>query len=595
MMDKIRLPFIKTLKDFLPLKQYFIDNRYKLLAGVLCLLAVDFLQLMVPMVLKKVVDSLTLHKADTGLLFNYAILILSISLAIAVFRYLWRICVIGHSRDVEERLRNRLFSHIQTLSMSFFQKTKTGDIMARSINDINAVRMATGIGLVSLTDGIIMGFAAVCFMLYISPSLTALSLIPAPVLIYIARVHSKKMSSGHEAVQKSFSSLTESVRETFSGIRVVKSFAREKWAFDKVKEESRNYVSNNIRLVGTLSFFFPMMAIFTNLGLAIVILFGGRLAILGDITTGDFVAFIGYLNQLSWPIMAMGWVTNLFQRGGASMRRISGILGEDPDISSPENAVEPADFKGIIRFDKVYYRYQESAPQVLKDISFEIKAGQTVSIVGKVGSGKSTLLYLIPRLIDPQSGLLSINGIDLKKISLASLRKNISFVTQDAIIFSDTIKNNITFGRDEINDDQIADALKCAGLYDDVTALEKGIFTVLGEKGITLSGGQKQRLTIARAIAADPQVLILDDSLSMIDTRTEERILNDILNRRNDSTNIIISHRLSTISRADNVIVMADGKIIEQGNFKTLIDNRGEFCRLYEKQFIAHDLMGVTF
>lgn len=586
----MNLPLVKTGKDFLPLKEYFLDNRKRLVTGLFSLLAVDFLQLMIPIVLKWVVDDLTYENATPYLLIKYSVYVLIISLLIAIFRYTWRFCVIGFSRIVEERLRNRLFSHLQTLSMSFFQKTKTGDIMARSINDINAVRMATGMGLVSLIDGLVMGIAAICFMIYISPSLAALSLIPAPFIILVARVNTRKMSKGYEKVQKTFSDLTESVREAFAGIRVVKSFAREEWAREKVKKEGLNYVSENIDLVRTLAFFFPVMSIFTNVGLAIVILFGGRLTILGNITTGDFVAFIGYLNLLTWPMMAMGWVTNLFQRGAASMRRISKILNEVPEIKSPETAGDFKNTKGAISINNVNFVYPDKTEPALRDISLEIKNGMTVSLVGRVGSGKSTLLHMIPRLMDPETGSISIGKTDIRNISLKDLRDNIGFITQEAFIFSDTVRSNILFGRKDITEEQIEKALHCARLYDDVMELEKGMDTLLGEKGVTLSGGQKQRLTIARAMILDPPILILDDSLSMIDTRTEEEILNEIISLRKGKTNIIVSHRLSTISRADVVVVMMDGRIIETGDHKTLLNNNNEFSRLYKRQIMSQDL-----
>lgn len=587
----MNLPLVKTAKDFLPLKEYFFDNRSRLIVGLISLLAVDFLQLLIPIVLKRVVDDLTYKSATSGHLIKYSAVILIISLLIAIFRYTWRFCVIGFSRIVEERLRNRLFSHLQALSMSFFQRTKTGDIMARSINDINAVRMATGMGLVSLVDGLVLGVAAICFMIYKSPSLAALSLIPAPFIILIARVNTKKMAQGYEKVQKTFSDLTESVRESFAGIRVVKSFVREKWTSEKVQKEGLKYVSENIKLVRTLAFFFPVMTIFTNVGLAIVILFGGRLTILGDMTTGDFVAFIGYLNLLTWPMMAMGWVTNLFQRGAASMRRINRILNETPEISSPAGVDDFKVEKGAITLNEVSFVYPNKTEPALKDINLAITGGQTVSLVGRVGSGKSTLLHMIPRLIDPKTGNLSVDGTDIRGVSLNSLRKNIGFITQEAFIFSDSIRNNILFGRKDITEEQIERALRCARLYDDVMDLELGMDTVLGEKGVTLSGGQKQRLTIARAMVLAPPILILDDSLSMIDTRTEEEILNEVISLREDKTNIIVSHRLSTISRADFVVVMEDGQIVETGDHQTLLNNGNEFSRLYKKQIMSQDLV----
>lgn len=589
-MKKINLPLVKTVKDFLPLKEYFIDSRYRLAIGLVGLLSVNLLQLLIPVVLKKVVDDLSYKSATLSILIKYSVVILVISLLIAVFRYVWRLCILGFSRKVEEHLRNRLFSHLQTLSMSFFNITKTGDIMARSINDINAVRMAAGMGLVSLVDGITIGISAICFMIYISPGLASLSLIPAPFIILIAWIYTKKMSRGYDRVQKSFSDLTEVVRETFTGIRVIKSFVREKWTYEKVKKEGANYATENIKLARTLAFFFPVMTIFTNTGLAIVIFFGGRLAILGSISTGDFVAFIGYLNLLTWPMMAMGWVTNLFQRGAASMRRINIILDEVPEIQTNVLAGFQRIEKGSINFSNVSFVYPEKTIAALKDINLTIISGQTVSLCGMVGSGKSTLLNLIPRLIDPLAGSISIDGTDIRDFSLNHLRENIGFITQEPVIFSDTIKNNIVFGRDNITEEQITRAMRCARLYDDVMELEMGIDTVIGEKGVTLSGGQKQRLTIARAMILDPPVMIIDDSLSMIDTRTEEEILNEIISLRKGKTNIIVSHRLSTISRSDVVVVMKDGIIIETGDYKTLLANNSEFGRLYKKQVMSQDI-----
>ncbi|NLD35821.1 MAG: ABC transporter ATP-binding protein [Desulfatiglans sp.] len=589
-MEKIDFPLVKTAKVFLPLKNYVADSRYRLAAGLFCLLAVNLLQLLIPVVLKRVVDDLSYRNAMPSVLLKYSMAILIISLLIAIFRYVWRVCILGFSRKVEELLRNRLFSHLQKLSMSFFNRTKTGDIMARSINDINAIRMAAGMGLVSLVDGLTIGIAAIGFMVYISPELTALSLIPAPFIIVVARVYTKRMSKGYDTVQKTFSDLTECVREAFAGIRVVKSFVREDWTFEKVKKEGANYANENIKLARTLAFFFPVMTIFTNIGLAIVLFFGGRLAILGDISTGDFVAFIGYLNLLTWPMMAMGWVTNLFQRGAASMRRINLILDEVPEITEKSFQGDQRIAKGTITFSNVSFIYPEKTTPALHHINLVINSGETVSIAGMVGSGKSTLLHLIPRLIDPSKGSISIDGNDTCSIPLSRLRENIGFITQEPVLFSDTIKNNIVFGRVDISEEKINAALRCARIFDDIMGLESGMDTILGEKGVTLSGGQKQRLTIARAMVLDPPILIIDDALSMIDTRTEEEILNEIINMRRGKTTVIVSHRLSTISRSDVVVVMKDGAVIETGHYKRLLADDSEFSRLYKKQIMSQDI-----
>ena len=589
-MKTSQIPFISTLRDFIPLKEDFRYYRWPLSLGLFCLLAVDFLQLAVPIVIKKAVDDLTYNRAAGASLLYYALIILMIALVIAVLRYLWRFFVIGTSRRVEERLRNRLFQHLQTLSFSFYQRTKTGDIMARSINDIMAVRMATGMGVVSFVDGFIMGVSAISLMIYISPFLALISLIPAPFIIFFVKRFTRRMSSGFDSVQRTFSDLTERVRESFAGIRVVKAFAREPWEIRRVDEQGRIYVSENIKVAKTMALFFPMMLLFNNLGLAIIIWLGGRLTILGRITTGDFVAFIGYLNLLTWPMMAMGWVTNLFQRGAASMRRINRMLEEKPEIKGTVyTSSDIGHLRGEIEFRGLSFIYPEKTDYALKNISLRVETGQNISFVGRVGSGKTTLLYTIPRILEVMQGMLMMDGKDIRDIPLKMLRRDIGFVTQDAIIFSDTIRNNLLLGRDDTSEETLFQALKTARLYEDVMELKNGIDTVLGERGVTLSGGQRQRLTIARAIISDPPILIMDDSLSMVDTRTEEGILDVILALRKERTNLIVSHRLATISRADVIAVLDRGSLVDAGDYNTIMNNQ-EFITLYKQQALAREL-----
>ena len=579
----------------MPLKTYFVQNRWAIASGLFCLLCVDFFQLLIPVVIKKAIDALTLKTATSGSLLKYALVIVALAGAIAVLRYFWRYLLFGHSRKVEEGLRNRLYGHLQSLSLSFYHRTKTGDLMARAINDVNAVRMATGMGMVALTDGIVMGAAAIGFMIYISPYLTLISLIPAPLIIYLSRILTRRMSTGYERVQNTFSDLTERVREAFAGIRVVKAYCREPWESRRVAEEGITYITENMQLAKTLGLFFPTMAIFTNLGLAIVIWMGGRLAILGNITTGDFVAFIGYLNLLTWPMMAMGWVTNLIQRGAASMRRINRVLREAPEIKEPSAALSVPQIRGKIEFKKFSLAYPGNELHAVRDVNLTIDAGQTVSLVGRVGSGKTTLLQAIPRLFNSPRGTLFIDGTDVQDIPLKTLRQSIGFVTQETIIFSDTIRNNVLFGRNEVFEGSLEAVLRAAEIYDEIQDLDKGVDTVLGERGMTLSGGQRQRLTIARALLSDPPILILDDALSMVDTRTEERILNQILKLRKNKTNLIVSHRLSTISRADLIVVLDKGALVEAGDHKSLMATGNEYARLYERQLLAQDLgIGVV-
>jgi len=511
----------------------------------------------------------------------------------AVFRYIWRYLVFGHSRKVEEALRNRIYEHLQALSLSFYWRSNTGDVMARCVNDIDAVRMAAGMGLVALTDGIVLGLATIGFMLYINIPLTLISLIPTPFIVYFSLILTRRLGREFKRAQQTFSELTESAREAFAGMRAIKAYNREQWAYSRVKQKGDEYIENNLALGRTLALFFPVMTLFTNLGLAVVIWLGGRLTILGTTTTGDFVAFISYLNLLTWPMMALGWVTNLIQRGSASMRRINGILEEVPEIADRIGSLYRGEIRGQIDLKRATFRYPKREEFALRDITLTIKAGQTVAIVGGVGSGKSTLLQAIPRLIETGRGMIQIDGIPLHDIDLATLRGSIGFVTQEPYVFSDTILNNITFGR-RVHDRGLIDhALQGAQLREEVGSLPKGIQSMLGERGFTLSGGQRQRLTIARAIVINPSILILDDALSQVDTGTEAAILDGILQMRKGTTTIIVSHRLTTIRRADIIYVLEGGRLVERGSHAKLLRVGREYTRLYERQQLTEELGGV--
>ncbi len=566
------------------------------------MLIVDFLLLMIPLIIKKAIDILVVQTSGTGaLLVKQGATIGMIALLIALFRYVWRRLLLGHSRKVEQGLRNRLYGHIQTLSLSFFQNIKTGDLMARAINDINAVRMACGMGLVALVDGFVLGTAAIGFMISIDWRLTLISLIPAPVVVVLTRMVANQMSARFERVQKSFSGLTEQARESFSGIRVIKAHQREGWEYDRMKARGEDYVGESMHLARTLALFFPLMTLITNAGLAVVILLGGRYTISGTITPGDFVAFISYLNLLTWPVMAMGWVVSLIQRGSASMRRINGILETVPEIqdSDGENGRDPqgkwekeisGKAKGSIDFCGLSFRYPGQREYVLKDVNLKIRPGETIAMVGRVGSGKSTLLQILPRLLDAPENMVFMDGRDIRKLPLITLRKKIGFVSQDVFIFSDTVYNNVAFGTDDVTDEEVKQALGVAGIREEMEALQNGLGTLLGERGITLSGGQRQRLTIARAVVGDFSILILDDALSMVDTRTEEGILNRILDLRRDRTNVIVSHRVSTIRRADRIFVFDHGSLKEEGTHESLILLRGIYATLYEEQLLGESL-----
>lgn len=574
----------------MPLKADFIKHKWALAAGLFSLLVVDISQLWIPLIIKRVIDALTERTASAHLLVQYGLIIMLLAFIIALFRYVWRYLLFGHSRKVEEALRNRLYSHLQTLSISFYLRTKTGDLMARAINDLNAVRMATGMGLVALTDGLVMGMAAIGFMITIDLRLTLISLIPAPIIIILTRILTHRMSAGYETVQRTFSDLTERVREAFAGIRVVKAYTGESWEYKKVEEEGRRYVSENMQLARTIGFFLPLMVIFNNLGMAIVIFLGGRLTILGSISTGDFVAFIGYLNLLAWPMMAVGWVTNLVQRGAASMRRINSVLEEIPEIPDTVRSKGSFKIRGDVAFRGLRFHYPDAQKAVIEDVTLQIESGMTVAIVGRVGSGKSTLLRTVPRLLNAPEGMVFVDGIDICSMSLKRLRENIGFVTQETILFSATIRDNILFGRDDVPEERVISALRTAHIYDEIQTFQDRLDTMVGERGITLSGGQRQRLTIARAILGDPQILIMDDALSMVDTRTEGEILKAILELRREKTNLIVSHRVSTIQKADLIAVLDRGRLIEMGDHSRLLGLGREYARIYERQIFAQEL-----
>ena len=591
-MQKIRSKVHNLFKDYLPLKSYFRESLWALVLGLALLLVVDLAQLLIPLVIKKAIDGLTLQIATTRLLLQYALIIMAIAAGMAVLRFIWRHLLFGFSRRLEQSLRNRLYGHIQSLSLSYYQRIKTGDLMAHFVNDINAIRMATGMGLVALTDGLVMGLMAIGFMIYISPLLTLIALIPTPFVIYFTARLTHRMALGHEKVQKSFGDLTEKVREAFAGIRIVKSYNRETWETQKIEQEGRNYITANLDLAKLLALFNPIIMIITNIGLVIAIWLGGRLTLFNRITTGDLVAFISYLNLLTWPMLAIGWVTSLLQRGAASMRRINRILDEVPEINDrpgPFPALQ-LPIKGQIRFQQVSYRYPGQPEPALDRISLTIPAQKTTAIVGRVGCGKTTLLHIIPRILEISDGTILLDDLELASLPLQTLRRSIGFVTQDVFIFSDTIRNNIIFGREDVSEEQLWQALQIAQIDAEIRALEKGADTLLGERGITLSGGQRQRLTIARALIADPAVLILDDALSMVDTQTEERILSQILSRRQGRTSLIVSHRLTTISRADWIVVLENGRATEIGDHQTLLDQGRLYAQLYQKQLLTREL-----
>ena len=576
------------------IKPYFIENRVKIMIGLLSLIIVDLLQLFIPRIIKRVVDDLTAFKLDGWQLFSYALLMIGIAVFIGIFRYIWRRCLLGTARRIEEGLRNRLFGHLQCLSAAYFDKVKTGDLMAHATNDIQQIRRATGMGMVALNDAIVLGLAAIGFMAYINVTLTAFVLIPMPLIVISTRFFSKKMHHRYQTVQAAFSDLTEVIRERFAGIRIIKAHHQKKEEAARVEAASKNYVDKNIRLVKIIGSFFPMMLLFSNLSLAIVLYLGGRKTIMQDITPGDFVAFISYLGLLTWPMMALGWVTNLIQRGRASLGRINQILQTVPEIRDAENAVAIRDIQGHIVFDNVSFRYGAGPDQegiaTLFQIDLDIAPGAVLGVVGPPGCGKSTLLSLIPRLYDIQRGRILIDGHDIRTFKIQNLRSHISFIPQEPFLFAGTIRENITFGDQQIPENRLTKAVRDAALYETVKSFPEGLETVVGEKGVILSGGQKQRIALARCLLRDNAILMLDDPISQVDLETGTTIINTIRKMGGQKTIIIVSHRLSAVSYADRIITLDLGHITECGTHRQLMELNDYYAQTYRLQEIEEDL-----
>ncbi len=572
------------MRSLFTLKDYFVRNRRWLILGFLSLVMVDGLQLIIPRVIKWAVDDLTTVGIARIHLLRYAAYILALAVGIAVFRYFWRYFIMGTSRRIEEALRNRLFAHLQTLSFDFFNQAKTGDLMARATNDLNAVRMAAGMGLVVLTDVIVLGTAAIGFMLYISPRLTAFALMPAPLLTFIVLRFSRVIHRRFEAVQATFSKLTERARENISGMRVVKAYVQEGDEISKFSQVSREYVDKNLRLVKIWGAFFPIIMLFANLGLAIVLLLGGRFVILNSISMGDFVAFTSYLEILIWPIIGLGWVINLVQRGAASMERINTILKTRPTIVDSPHVLSIERIEGRIEFRDLSFSYDDGFEPVLKHIDLTIEPGETVALIGRTGAGKTTLVNLIPRLFDPRSAQLFIDGKEIHSIPLKVLRSSIGYVPQDTFLFSDTVRENIAFGRLDAGNDRVRYVAQTAQIWGEIGEFGKGMDTVIGERGVTLSGGQKQRVAIARALLLDPPILLLDDCFSSVDTDTEALILAELEPLVESKTAILVSHRISTVKRADRIYVLEGGRVVEEGTHAHLLSLGGLYNSIYLKQ-----------
>ncbi|MCH8170646.1 MAG: ABC transporter ATP-binding protein [Bacteroidetes bacterium] len=578
------------MKNLYTLKKYFIRYKKKLIWGIFFIILSNIGTVYVPLFLKDAINGLQ-TTITTDKLLNYGLLIIGVSALAGLFRFLIRESIIVVSREIEFDLRRDFWKHIQYLPLRYFQNNSTGNIMAHATNDISAVRMFLGPAVMYSLDTVVRLTIVIGIMLSLNPSLTFYSLLPLPLLSYLVYKVGKIIHVKFTKIQEKFSELTTKAQENFSGIRVIKSYVREENEINKFNEISKDYLKKNMNLVKTQALLFPLLFLITGFSIIIVIWAGGIKIINNEINLGEFTAFIVYLGILIWPIIAFGWVINIIQQGEASMKRLNKIYAEPFEITdSDKTDFSIKDLKGNIEFRNVSFRYGKHLPKILDGINLTIPQGSTLAVMGYTGTGKTSFVNLIPRLFDCTNGEIIIGGKNIKKIPLQILRNNISLVQQEAFLFSDTIKNNIAYGLDKYDEDKIINAAKIAHLEEEIRSFPKGYETIMGERGITLSGGQKQRVSLARSLAKDPQVLILDDSFSAVDTHTEEEILKNLEEQSKNITKIIISHRISTVKNADKIIVLDNAKIVEEGTHEQLVAQGGIYSELHYKQLLEKEL-----
>lgn len=542
-----------------------------------------------PQIVSKAIDYLK-DEIRIQQLLIYAGSVIAVTFVQGIFRYFTRKTVIVVSRLIENDLRNDLFAQLQRLPNDFYQHNSTGDIMARLTNDLNSVRSVLGPGLMYTVNTLTSFFFVIIMMLIISPLLTIIAMIPVPLMVIVVNKFNRQINRRYSALQAQFSRISTKVQENLAGIRIVKSYVLEKNELDDFNRLNKEYIYKNMHYVKIHAAFRPSMMLIVGLGVALILLFGGRMIINNSITLGQFVAFNLYLAMLVWPSIALGWVMDIFYQCVASMNRLDHILKADGPVLTEEQKLPQQAIRGRIEFSNLTFTYPGREEPVLKDITLLVPAGRIIALVGRTGSGKTTLMQLITRIYDPPPGSIFIDGLDIRHHSVRELRNYIGYIPQDTFLFSESIRNNIAFGIPEASMDQIEQAAKMAHLHDSIIEFPDGYDTLLGERGINLSGGQKQRLAIARAILKEPRILLLDDALSAVDTLTEEAILNNLRVVMQNRTCFWISHRISSIKNADHIIVLEEGQIVEQGGHEKLLMSNGIYADLYEKQQLEESI-----
>ncbi|WP_257656646.1 ABC transporter ATP-binding protein [Parapedobacter lycopersici] len=592
------------MKHLAHLNKYFYKYRWRMIPGVLFVIASNYFGVLPAQVIRIAFDlvkeNISMYRLFDGFerqqliyqvfgssLLLFGALVLILSLIRGIFLFLMRQTIILTSRHIEYDLKNEIYGHYQQLDMAFFRRNNTGDLMNRVTEDVNHVRSYLGPAIMYSINTIVLSIMVIAAMIQVNATLAFYALLPIPILCIILLYVNKIINRRSEAIQRQLSSLSSFVQETFSGIRVVKAYNREADKMGVFSNESDHYRDASLALVKTQAIFFPLILLLIGLSTIITVYVGGLEVAKGTITSGNIAEFIVYVNQLTFPAMALAWVTSLIQRAAASQKRINEFLQTEPSIR-PRAGHVAADLavQGHIQVSNVSFTYPETGIRALRQVSFEVRPGQVLAIVGKTGSGKSTLANLLMRMYDVQAGDIRVDGTDIRKLPLQAYRQQIGFVPQNVFLFSDTIANNIAFGLDSTYPDQVEEAARNAAVYENIMAFEEGFETSIGERGITLSGGQKQRVSIARALIKNPQILIFDDCLSAVDTRTEEEILRNLSREMQDKTTIFIAHRISTIKNADHIIVLDEGTVIEQGTHEQLLALRGSYFELHEKQLL---------
>ncbi|MDP3478865.1 MAG: ABC transporter transmembrane domain-containing protein [Desulfoprunum sp.] len=565
------------------LRPSFSRYRWRLIAGFSALLAVDFLQLIIPRILKSGVDGLAKATASQSDLLALAGLIILIAIIVAGLRFVWRYLIIGFSRLLEMAIRNRIFTHILKMDALFFARHTPGDLMAHSSNDLSAVQMACGMGLVAAIDALVMSIATIGFMLHIHVQLTLLALLPMPFLAYFTRILAGRLHHRFNTVQEQFSLMTEFSRSTIVSVRLIKAYTMEKFQTGEFDKLGRKYVKNNLGVAYIQGLINPIATLAGNLGMLMILLVGGRLVILGTLTMGDFVAFVSYLSMLIWPMMAIGWVANLVQRGLTSLNRIHHLLTQQSTLPDIADTGEQPLLQPSFNLRAVCFSYSPARQPALRTVDLELGPG-IHGITGRTGSGKSSLCRILARLYPVPDGQLFFGGRDVNTLPLAYIRSHIAYVGQEPILFSDTIAANIALGRPEASEEEIREAARSAAVHDDITNLPDGYATLIGERGVKLSGGQRQRLALARALICDRPVLIIDDGLSAVDVATEHEVFAGLRRQFVGKTVIIVSNRIKMLSLTDRIVIFEEGRIVSQGGHDELLAANSLYRSMFAKQ-----------